>query len=69
MEKKREVSFNLKELPEGKLRFVGKGIYVLKNGTVVDIYRRHWNVNPKKTLAMIVGVSILLGILIGALLL
>ncbi|GAH64840.1 unnamed protein product, partial [marine sediment metagenome] len=46
----------------------GKGIYVLKNGTIIDVYRRHWNVNPKKTLAMIIGMSILLGILIGALL-
>jgi len=68
MKKKREVTFNLKELPEGKLKFVGKGIYALKTGTVVDIYRRHWNINPKQTLAMIVGISILLGIVIGALL-
>ena len=45
MEKRKEVTFNLKELPEGKLKFVGKGTYLLKNGTVVDIYRRHWNIN------------------------
>jgi len=68
MEKKREVTFNLNELPEGELKFVGKGIYVLKNGTVVDLYRRRWNVKPKQTLAMIVGMSVLLGIVIGALL-
>ena len=68
MKKKREVSFNLSDLKEGELKFVGKGIYAMKLGTFVDIYRRHWNVNPKQTLAMIVSISILLGIVIGAIL-
>lgn len=68
MEKKREVTFNLNELPEGELKFVGKGIYALKNGTVVDLYRRRWNIKPKQTIAMIVGMSVLLGLIIGALL-
>ena len=68
MKKKKEATFNLDELPEGKLKFVGKGIYALKNGTVVDIYKRHWSVDPKRTLVEIVGFSVLLGVLIGALL-
>ena len=68
MKKKKEVTFNLDELPEGKLKFVGKGLYARKIGATIEIYKRYWSVNPKRTLVEIVGFSVLLGIFIGALL-
>lgn len=67
MKKKKEVTIKLDEMTE-ELKFVGKGLYARKTGATIEIYKRHWSVNPKQTLAMIVFFSVLLGIGIGGLL-
>lgn len=67
MKKKKEVIILLDKLSE-KPKYVGKGLYAQKIGSVVNIYKRQHYVNTKQTLAMIVFFSVLLGIFIGVLL-
>lgn len=64
MKKKKEVVILLDKLSE-ELRYVGKGLYAQKIGSVVNIYKRQHYVNPKQTLVMLVFFSVLLGIFIG----
>lgn len=64
MKKKKEVVILLDKLSE-ELKYVGKGLYAQKIGSVVNIYKRQHSVNPERTLAMIVFFSVMLGIFIG----
>lgn len=73
MKKIKEVEFYPDRLVYGRLTFIGKGIYVKKldsvaKGTIIEVHKRHFSVNPKKTLAEVVFFSVLLGIFIGTLL-
>lgn len=73
MKKIKEAEFFPNRLLHGRLTSIGKGFYVRRlesaaKGTIIEVYRRHFNVNPKRTLAEIVFFSVLLGIFIGVLL-
>jgi len=73
VKKIKEVEFYPNRLVLARLTSIGKGLHVKRlesasKGTIIEVYKRHFNVNPKKTLAGIVFFSVLLGIFIGALL-
>lgn len=73
MKKEKIAEVDINHLQHGHLTSIGKGLYVRRldtalRGTIIEVYKRHFNVNPKKTLAEIVFFSVLLGIFIGALL-
>jgi len=67
MEKKKEITIKLDELTE-KLKFVGKGLYARKSGVNVELFKRKYKVDPRKTMVSIIIVSVLIGIFIGRLL-
>ena len=67
LEKKKEITIKLNELTE-ELKFVGKGLYARKSQGNVELFKRKYKVDSRKTMVSIIAVSILLGIGIGAIL-
>lgn len=66
MEKRKVVTIKPDELTND-LKFVGRGYFARKTGDAIEIYKRYWSINPKRTLVGIMGFSVLLGVFIGAL--
>jgi hypothetical protein len=67
LEKKKEIIIKLDELTE-ELKFVGKGLYARKSRGNVELFKRKYKVDPRKTMVSIIAVSIIIGIFIGRLL-
>lgn len=67
MKKRKEAEFDLKSITS-ELRFIGKGMFARRAGDIIEIYKRQFNTNPKRTLVQIIVVSVILGLLLGAIL-